>query len=83
MSLERIRKEIDEIDREIVRLLSKRMNLALESKQYKLKIEDKGREQEIEEGLKSLATSYKLDYSYLKNIYEIVFLEGKKRQKDK
>lgn len=82
MSLARVRKEIDQLDRELVKLLSKRMELALESKNYKIMIEDIGREQEVELNLKSLATEYKLDYSYLKEIYEIVFREGKKRQKN-
>lgn len=83
MSLGRIRKEIDKIDREIVSLLSKRMELALESKQFKKEVEDLDREENIDSSLRLLAKEYELDYSYLKNIYSIIFQEGKMRQKNK
>ena len=82
MSLARIRTEIDEIDRELIKLLSKRMELALSSKQYKKDVEDLDREKKIDSSLKSLAKVYELDYSYLKKIYNIIFQEGKKQQKN-
>lgn len=81
MSLERVRKEIDKIDRELVSLLSKRMELAIESKQFKKYVEDLDREKAIDSSLRTLASEHDLDYSYLKNIYKIIFQEGKKRQK--
>lgn len=82
MSLNRIRKEIDNIDRELIKLLSQRMSLAIESKKFKQKIEDIGREEEIYSNLRLLAQEYDLDYRYVRNIYEIIFREGKKRQKN-
>lgn len=81
MSLEKIRAEIDEIDKEIVRLLSKRMQLALNSKKYKVNVEDVNREKDIKENLKRMSVEFRLDYNYLKKIYDIVFFEGKNRQK--
>ncbi len=82
MSLNRIRKEIDNIDRELIKLLSQRMSLAIESKKFKQKIEDISREEEIYSNLRLLAQEYDLDYRYIRNIYEIIFREGKKRQKN-
>lgn len=82
MSLTRVRKDIDRIDREIVKLLGERMVLALESKKYKTKIEDSNREEEIDKNLKELASKYKLNYNYLRSIYEIIFIEGKSRQEN-
>ena len=82
MSLIKVRTEIDKIDREIVSLLSKRMDLALESKQYKTEVEDLEREKNIDLSLKRLSEEFRLDYSYLKKIYNIIFQEGKKRQKN-
>jgi chorismate mutase len=82
MSLARVRTEIDELDRELIKLLSKRMQLALSSKHYKKEVEDLDRENDIDSNLKSLAKEYELDYSYLKKIYNIIFQEGKKQQKN-
>lgn len=82
MSLNRIRKEIDNIDRELIKLLSQRMSLAIESKKFKQKIEDISREEEIYSNLRLLAQEYDLDYRYVRNIYEIIFREGKNRQKN-
>lgn len=80
MSLDKIRQEIDKLDRKFVKLLKKRMDLALASKEYKTKIEDLDREEEIDANLKEMAINNQIDYDYLKRIYEIIFQEGKKKQ---
>ncbi len=82
MSLNKIRNEIDELDKELVRILKKRMDLAIKSKEYKSNIEDLGREGEIANNLKTLASKYKLDFDYLTKIYQVIFSEGKKRQNE-
>jgi chorismate mutase len=50
--------------------------------QFKKEVEDLDREKDIDASLKSLAKEYELDYSYLKKIYNIIFQEGKKQQKN-
>ena len=80
MSLIKVRAAIDRLDRELVRLLKKRMDLALKTKQFKTQVEDLSREEEVENNLKSLAKEFGLDFDYLKKLYEIIINEGKKRQ---
>lgn len=80
MSLQEIRKEIDIIDNQIVQLLSARLKLAMKSKAYKKKIEDKAREEDILAKLEKMAEEYGLDFNYLMKVYKIIFTEGKRRQ---
>ncbi|OQY36620.1 MAG: hypothetical protein B6226_06260 [Candidatus Cloacimonetes bacterium 4572_65] len=83
MSLETIRKKIDKVDQEIIKLLAKRMELALESAQYKDKVEDSSREEVILKKLECLAEEMGLSISYLSKVYNIVFEEGKFQQRQK
>ncbi len=80
MSLIKVRAAIDRLDRDLVKLLKKRIDLALKTKQYKTQVEDLSREAEVENNLKSLAKEFGLDFDYLKKLYEIIINEGKKRQ---
>lgn len=81
MSLEKIRDDIDKLDRKLVGLLRARMDLAIKSKKYKKEIEDLDRERQVLNNLKLLAQKYNLDSNYIMSIYQLIFEEGKKQQK--
>jgi chorismate mutase len=81
MSLEKIRDDIDKLDRKLVELLRARMDLAIKSKKYKKEIEDLDRERQVLNNLKLLAQKYNLDSNYIMSIYQLIFEEGKKQQK--
>ncbi len=81
MSLEKIRDDIDKLDRKLVELLRARMDLAIKSKKYKKEIEDLDRERQVLKNLKLLAQKYNLDSNYIMSIYQLIFEEGKKQQK--
>lgn len=62
--LKKIRKEIDLIDDQIIKLLEKRFFFTSKIKKYKTKIRDKKREKEILKKIPSL---------YIKKIYKQIF----------
>jgi chorismate mutase len=71
--LEEIRKKIDEIDNQLILLLEKRIALAIETKKFKVKFEDKDRENLILE---------KISNPYIKDIYKSIFVTIKKLSKN-
>ncbi|MGC9516757.1 MAG: chorismate mutase [Methanomicrobiales archaeon] len=74
--LEKSRKEIDRIDEEILKLVSKRTSLARDIVSAKIvldiSIEDKKREDYIQEKTKKIAEINKIDEEYLKKIMQIL-----------
>ncbi len=78
--IDELREEIDKVDRDIVSLLNRRIELVLDiskhKKMNKLAVEDLAREKKI------LSNLYgnKLDDEYLKNIYEVIFRYSKSKQ---
>ncbi|MEW6722572.1 MAG: prephenate dehydratase [Candidatus Micrarchaeota archaeon] len=56
MELQELRKQIDLVDSEILKLLNKRMELALQTKKMKKGVADEGREKEVLESVKKGAS---------------------------
>lgn len=83
MSLDIIRKKIDETDEEILQLLHRRMELAVETRKYKFEVEDTFREDQIISKLTDLSKKHNLDVEFIKRIYQEIFTESKKRQMKK
>ncbi len=79
--IEKLRKEIDKVDGEIVRLLNRRMELVMDIRKSKklhgLPVEDLSREEEI---ISSLAID-ELDEGFVRNIYKVIFSHSKAKQK--
>ena len=78
--IEGLREEIDKVDREIVQLLNKRIELVLHIGELKnrdeLAVEDLEREKEILSKLRG----DKLDGGFLRNLYEVIFRYSKSKQ---
>ncbi len=76
-----LRKEIDRIDKDIVRLLIERMDISREIGNTKEKITDKSREMTVI--INALNTSEeKLDPTFLRELYELIIAESKRVQLD-
>lgn len=74
-----LREEIDQIDKEIVKLLIRRMSMSREIGKTKEKITDKSREMKVI--LNVLNTSEeKIDPVFLREIYESIITESKRLQ---
>ncbi|MCK5221929.1 MAG: chorismate mutase [Candidatus Aminicenantes bacterium] len=74
-----LRKEIDQIDEEVVKLLIKRMDVSKAIGKSKEKITDKSREMTVI--INALNTSEeKLDPTFLRELYELIIAESKRIQ---
>ncbi len=74
-----LREEIDQIDKQIVKLLIIRMNISKEIGEKKEKVTDKSREMKVI--LNVLNTSEeKIDPVFLREIYESIIAESKRLQ---
>jgi len=84
MSLEDLRKEIDKVDAEIVKLMGERIKLATEigqdKKQQGKQIEDLAREERVLEHVKRLAHDANLSEETLTNIYRQIITVCKETQ---
>jgi chorismate mutase / prephenate dehydratase len=84
MSLDKLRKQIDEMDESIVKLIAERMEIAREigkeKKQIGTPIEDKIREQKVIEKVKNLARAQKLNPEDIEIIYQRIFSGSKETQ---
>ena len=82
--IEKLRKSIDELDEEILNLLSKRKGLAREVGKLKEKLDlpvfDKKREQEILDSLSKKAKHLGLDVDYVSNIFSSIFQSSRSDQ---
>lgn len=79
MSLNEIRKNIDQKDAEILKLLNDRMELALTAKKFKETVEDSGREKEILERIRS-NTGGLIDSDFCEKLFLDIIKESKKLQ---
>lgn len=79
MSLKEVRKKIDLIDSNILKLLNDRMELVLMSKKFKSQIEDKEREKELLDSVKENLTGL-INDKFIEKIYTEIIKEGKKLQ---
>ena len=81
MGLEELRKEIDECDKDLLKLLKKRMFLSKKIGDYKrrnkMKIFDKKREKILILKLKKFKS---LDEKFLEKLYKVIFKYSKKLQ---
>jgi prephenate dehydratase/chorismate mutase len=79
MNLNEIRKNIDRIDSQILKLINQRTEQALMSKKFKTEIKDEEREKEIFEKLVNKPYSL-LDKKSITKIYEIILKDSKLMQ---
>lgn len=86
LPLDDIRKRIDQIDEQIILLLSERYNfltiIASLKQQLGVKAKDENREQQIMERLVKMAEQYELPPEFIKKLYEIIFDEFRRRQEE-
>ena len=84
--IEDLRKEIDKLDSELVKLLAKRMDLSVqigrEKKAAGTEIHQKTREMAVLDSAKLLANSLGLSESLVTDIYAIIFAESRRIQRD-
>lgn len=82
MNLQKLRKDIDNIDDKIVALIKKRMSIAKKVGEYKKKnnlpVYSKNREDEI---LSKLKSKSKQDYLLFEQIYKKIFSHSRKLQR--
>ena len=79
MSLEKIRKNIDLFDSQILRLLNDRMEQALMSKKFKTKIEDSDREKTLIKKIRANSTTL-INADFIEKIYLEILKESKSLQ---
>jgi prephenate dehydratase/chorismate mutase/prephenate dehydratase len=79
ISINDIRKEINQIDFELLKLLNTRMELALKTKKFKLEINDESREQEVLTGVGRLSP-YLLEPEFSQQLFRLIIDESKKLQ---
>jgi len=86
MNIEELRKEIDNIDDNIIQSLSKRKNLIKKIASIKKEIDklviDEDRERKIIERLKEKGKEKGLDENFIDSIYEII-LENSRNEQEK
>ena len=84
--MDELRNQIDEIDRQLVKLLGERMDLVKEigtlKKGADLPIEDTDREQIMKDNLKRLAAENDLSYEFVNQLYSHIFMESRRVQED-
>lgn len=80
--LDDIRKRIDELDDRLIQLLRQRLGLVLSTLGKKEKVEDLKREDEIIAKLINNSVN-KDEEQYLREVYKIIFTEGKRIQNNK
>jgi len=82
--MEDARKQIDQIDNQIVELLGKRMDLVKEigklKKESALGITDEEREKEIRARLKTLAEENGLSDEFVNHLFTHIFVESRRIQ---
>lgn len=82
MDLQKIRNDIDSIDREILRLINERLELGLRTTKFKEDIYDKQRENQILEQLTALSGAYGLiQPDFVEKLYHEILSESRKLQR--
>ena len=79
MNLEKVRKEIDTIDFEIIKLLNRRMELALTSKKFKKKVFDPEREKQVIENVLNYAHGV-VNREFTEKLFSVILKESKELQ---
>lgn len=86
MELATIRKELDQIDKELVSLLAKRLSLMPEVAQYKKRnkvdVDQPDREKEILEAKRKLAEKLDVNPDFIEELYKKIFQESKRIQNE-
>lgn len=81
MNLDKLRNQIDDIDEEILILLSKRFQIVKAIQQSKSKaglpISDKKRESHVLRELEKLSMRLNLQFSIVKKLYKVIFLQSR------
>lgn len=84
MNLDKIRKKIDQIDYEILKLLQERIELALRTKKFKENIQDRERETQILEQLKKYSSILNLiQGDFVEKLFTEIMNENRKFQAKK
>ena len=79
MSLKKIRKKIDGLDSQLLKILNERMELAIQSRKFKNKTEDKTRENELLQRLKK-DLGRLIDPSFCDELYQSILKKSKELQ---
>lgn len=83
--LNKCRKDIDKIDKDIINLLSKRMKIAKKIGNFKQKeaidIKDKKREKEVLKRVKKYGKSQKIDLKFVEDLYKKIIENSRKIEK--
>jgi len=83
--MQQTRKQIDGIDKKLIKLLSKRMKLAIKLGKFKKKeslpVLDKKREEKMLKKLEKQAKKQGLDTKFINKLYKEIFKESRRVQK--
>ena len=83
--MQQTRKQIDSIDKELIKLLSKRMKLAIKLGKFKKKedlpVLDKKREEKMLKKLEKQAKKQGLNTKSINKLYKEIFKESRRAQK--
>lgn len=74
MDLKTIRSEIDQVDYEIVKLLNRRLELALRTKKFKTKVVDKNREKQVIDNILHIPLAM-VDKEFSRKVFETIINE--------
>jgi len=80
-------RKINKINKELLKLLSKRVKISKKIKKYKqennLKIYNKQRENRIFQWLEAISPKYNLDKKYTKDLFKLIIKNSREIQKGK
>jgi chorismate mutase len=83
--LKKLRKDINGIDSEIIRLLSKRQKISREIGKYKkknnIKVVDNGREKKVLGRVYKQARKLKLEKGFIEKIFKLIIFHSRRAQK--
>lgn len=86
MQLKKLRRQIDQIDNQIVSLLSQRLVLVEKIAHLKtsidLGIEDKEREKEVLENINKKAEKFNLSTKFIGKVFKLIIRESKRVEKN-
>jgi len=83
MNLQEIRKKIDRIDHDLLKLIAERLELGISSRRFKTEIRDEEREKHVMERLDRIGrASGLLRSSFVKDLFSIIIKESRKFQKE-
>ncbi len=84
MDIDRIRKKIDEVDYEILKLINERIELGLQTRKFKSFIYDEKREKQVLMQIKKHSRSFGfIQESFVEEFFKVVIKECRKVQNRK